>query len=137
MDFSKEDLIPFVTFQTSRSGGKGGQHVNKVATKVELLFDLWKSDVFTEYEKELIHNKLTNRFQSDNLLQVISQETRSQQRNKELAVERLFRLLKSAVKIQKIRKKTKPSRRAKEARLNAKRKQALKKINRRVDWDCA
>ncbi|WP_118195097.1 alternative ribosome rescue aminoacyl-tRNA hydrolase ArfB [Albibacterium indicum] len=135
MKFSKEDLLPFITFHTSRSGGKGGQHVNKVATKVELRFDLWRSTVFSEDEKQRIANRLTTRFQSDGLIQVISQGSRSQLQNKEQAVEQLMQLLTRAVTVQKVRRKTKPTRKSKEARLEEKRKQALKKINRRTDWD--
>jgi|SRR5690606_1921560 len=135
MNFSKEDLMPFITFHTSRSGGKGGQHVNKVATKVELRFDLWRSTVFNEEEKQRIANKLSSRFQSDNLIQIIAQDSRSQLQNKERAVEHLVQLLTRAVAVQKIRKKTKPTRKSKELRLKEKRKRALKKINRRMDWD--
>lgn len=135
MNFTKEDLMPFISFHTSRSGGKGGQHVNKVATKVELRFDLWNATVFNDEEKSRIANKLSSRFQSDNLLQIISQESRSQQRNKLLAVDQLYQLLTQALKVQKVRKKTKPSRKAKEARLTEKRKQALKKIDRQIRWD--
>lgn len=135
MNFSKEDLMPFISFHTSRSGGKGGQHVNKVATKVELRFDLWKATIFNDEEKRRIANVLSSRFQSDNLLQVISQESRSQQRNKLLAMDQLYQLLTQALKVQKVRKKTKPSRKAKEARLTEKRKQALKKIDRQIRWD--
>lgn len=135
MKFSKEDLLPFITFHTSRSGGKGGQHVNKAATKVELRFDLWRSTVFSEDEKQRIANRLTTRFQSDGLIQVISQGSRLQLQNKEQAVEQLMQLLTRAVAVQKVRRKTKPTRKSKEARLEEKRKQALKKINRRTDWD--
>lgn len=135
MNFAKEDLMPFISFHTSRSGGKGGQHVNKVATKVELRFDLWKATIFNDEEKRRIANVLSSRFQSDNLLQVISQESRSQQRNKLLAMDQLYQLLTQALKVQKVRKKTKPSRKAKEARLTEKRKQALKKIDRQIRWD--
>lgn len=135
MNFSKEDLMPFITFHTSRSGGKGGQHVNKVATKVELRFDLWRSTVFNGEEKQRIANKLSSRFQSDNLIQIIAQDSRSQLQNKERAVEHLVQLLTRAVAVQKIRKKTKPTRKSKELRLKEKRKRALKKINRRMDWD--
>lgn len=135
MNFSKEDLLPFITFHTSRSGGKGGQHVNKVATKVELRFNLWSATVFNEDEKQRIANRLYSRFQSDNLIQVIAQNSRSQLQNKEQAVDLLVQLLTQALTVQKIRKKTKPSRKMKENRLEEKRKQSLKKINRRNTWD--
>ena len=128
-------LLPFVHFQTSRSGGAGGQHVNKVETKVTLLFDIEAATVFSEEEKARIRKRLSNRLQADGLLQVNAQENRSQLRNKALALQKLTELLSSALKVEKPRKATKPSRAAVQKRLDAKRKQALRKINRRRDWD--
>lgn len=128
-------LLPFVQFQTSRSGGSGGQHVNKVETKVTLLFDLEAATPFSAEEKERLRTRLASRLQGDGLLQVSSQETRSQFRNKEIALEKLAGLLTGALKIEKPRKATKPSRASMQRRLEAKRVQALRKINRKKDWD--
>lgn len=128
-------LLPFAQFQTSRSGGAGGQHVNKVETKVTLLFDIAAATLFSEEEKARIRKRLSNRLQSDGLLQISSQETRSQLRNKELVVQKLVGLLSNALKAEKPRKATKPTKAAVQKRLDAKRQQALRKINRRKDWD--
>lgn len=127
-------LLPFVQFQTSRSGGAGGQHVNKVETKVTLLFDIAAAAVFSEEEKVRIRKRLANRLLADGLVQVSSQETRSQLRNKDLALQKLVELLSNALRIEKPRKATKPSKAAVQKRLDAKRQQALRKINRRKDW---
>ncbi len=135
MTLSIEALSPYIHYKTSRSGGSGGQHVNKVATKVELLLDLDAVPVFSEEEKQRIRQRLQARFQSEGLLQVISQQSRSQLANKEQAQVKLLELLTKSLQVQKKRKPTKPGRAAKEARLEIKRRQALRKINRRKDWD--
>lgn len=127
-------LLPFVQFQTSRSGGAGGQHVNKVETKVTLLFDLDAATIFSPEEKQRIGKRLSNRLKADGLLQVSSQQTRSQLQNKEIALQKLMALLTNALKVEKSRKATKPSKAAVQRRLDAKRQQALRKINRRKDW---
>lgn len=129
------ELLPFVRFKTSRSGGSGGQHVNKVETKVALLFDIDAATSFSEAEKERIKTRLKNRLQADGRIQVNSQETRSQLENKEIALERLSGLLHAALQTTKSRKATKPSKAAVQARLDAKRRQALRKINRRRNWE--
>ncbi|HWK56014.1 MAG TPA: alternative ribosome rescue aminoacyl-tRNA hydrolase ArfB [Parapedobacter sp.] len=129
-----ELLLPFVRFQTSRSGGAGGQHVNKVETKVMLLFDIAAATVFSEEEKARLRKRLSNRLQAEGLLQVTNQETRSQLRNKELALQKLVELVSNALKTEKPRKATKPSKAAVQRRLDTKRQQALRKINRRKDW---
>ncbi|HWL00604.1 MAG TPA: alternative ribosome rescue aminoacyl-tRNA hydrolase ArfB [Parapedobacter sp.] len=127
-------LLPFVQFQTSRSGGAGGQHVNKVETKVTLLFDIAAATLFSEAEKARLRKQLSNRLQSEGLLQISSQETRSQLRNKEVALQKLAELLSDALKTEKPRKATKPSKAAVQKRLDAKRQQSLRKINRKKDW---
>ena len=131
---STDALLPFVQFQTSRSGGAGGQHVNKVETKVTLLFDIEQASLFSDDEKERLRKRLASRIDAEGRLQVVSQETRSQLRNKELALQKLSELLAEGLKMTKPRRATKPSKAAVQKRLDAKRKQALRKINRKKDW---
>lgn len=130
MEFSKESLLSSVSFKTSRSGGKGGQHVNKVSSKVELNFDLEGSDLFDADQKQRIRDKITGRFTADGMIQVISEEDRSQYQNKENSLDKLFKLIKAALYQPKPRKATKPKRSAIEQRLKTKQQVALKKISR-------
>jgi len=131
MNLNKPDLKREVTYKTSRSGGKGGQNVNKVSTKVELLFSIEASALFDEEQKATLKEKLYNRFNKDGLVQVICDEERSQYLNKEKALDRLINLVTTALRKPKNRKATKPSKAAKAARLNSKRQQAEKKEGRR------
>jgi len=135
MNFSKPDLQKEITYKTSRSGGKGGQNVNKVSSKVELLFSIDNSLLFNEEEKQLLNSKLQSRFNKDGLVQVVCDEERSQYLNKGKAVERLIVLLARALHRPKNRKATKPGKAAKAARLNSKRLQAEKKENRKNNFE--
>jgi ribosome-associated protein len=130
MEFSRESLLSSVSFKTSRSGGKGGQHVNKVSSKVELNFDFEGSELLDEDQKLRIRKKLAGKLTSTGMIQVISEEERSQYKNKERSLDKLIQLLKNALHQPKARKATKPKRSAIESRLEEKKKQALKKINR-------
>jgi ribosome-associated protein len=135
MNFNKTDLQKEVSYKTSRSGGKGGQNVNKVSTKVELLFSIAESGLFTDEEKETLSRKLQARFNKDGLVQVVCDEERSQYLNKEIALEKLAALLAGALIKQKVRKPTKVSKGAKLARLGDKRAQSEKKQNRKGNFD--
>ena len=135
MNYTKDDLQKEVTYKTSRSGGKGGQNVNKVSTKVELLFDIAQSNLFTEEEKALLLNKLQDRLNRDGYLQVMSEEERSQYLNKERALEKLQQILTRALHRPKARKATNPSRAMIEARLAKKKMQSAKKESRKKDFD--
>jgi ribosome-associated protein len=132
---NKQQLYQEVTFKTSRSGGAGGQHVNKVSSKVELIFDIDKSIQFTEEQKNIIQNKLANRIDNEGLLHLQCEETRSQLKNKEIVFERLLDLISTALKPVKKRKPSKPSKSSIKKRLDSKKKLSDKKDSRRFKLD--
>lgn len=123
-------IIQELQFKAVRSSGAGGQHVNKVSTKIELSFDLSNSKAISDIEKERLLVKLENRLTKENVLLMQCDESRSQHKNKQLVIKRLLETLKNALIVPKKRKKTKPSRAAVEKRLKAKKKSSQKKANR-------
>src|SRR4051812_47224761 len=127
----KEELLKEVTFKTSRSGGKGGQHVNKVSSKVELIFNPASSELFTDDEKALMSQKLAKKLDSEGNLHVVSQEDRSQLVNKQLALVKLLIVLEKSLHVQKKRKPTKIPKGVIEKRLSHKLATATKKDNRK------
>ncbi|MCH7785448.1 MAG: aminoacyl-tRNA hydrolase [Bacteroidetes bacterium] len=126
-----EKILREITFKAVRSGGPGGQHVNKTASKVEVKFNIKDTQALSEKEKEKLFDKLSTRITSEGILKLSCSETRSQHRNKAIVIDRLFDLIKIKLKNTKLRKKTKPSKNAIEKRLISKKNQALKKVNRR------
>jgi ribosome-associated protein len=129
---TREEILRSVTFKTSRSGGKGGQNVNKVSSKVELIFDLETALYFDEDEKILLRSRLENRLDTEGLLHIVSQEDRSQLLNKERTLVKLIELLKRSLQVQKKRKATKIpkgviQKRLKNKSVNANRKESRKK----------
>lgn len=112
------------TFKTSRSGGSGGQHVNKVSTKVELDFDVVNSRILTDEQKNIITNKLAPRITVEGILQVICQTERSQLRNKIAAIAKFHALIDTCFVVVKKRKISKISKAVKERRLLAKKHNA-------------
>lgn len=118
-------------FKTSRSSGPGGQHANKTESRVTLFFNVEKSEALTENEKELLLQKLKSKLSSDNILQLSSEHYRSQHRNKEILKQRFLQLITNVLVPQRERKKTKTPKRAHKKRLEKKKRQALKKIQRR------
>ena len=127
----KKGLIQEIKLKAVRSSGPGGQHVNKVSTKVELTFDVENSNALSLAEKERIYNKIANRLTKANVLILHSDESRSQHKNKEYITKRFLDLMEFALAVPKKRRKTKPSRSSIEKRLKSKKKDALKKAKRR------
>ena len=123
------------TFKTSRSGGSGGQHVNKVSTKVELDFDVVNSKILTDEQKDIITNKLAARITVEGILQVICQTERSQLRNKIAAIAKFHELIDVCFVVIKKRKVTKVSKAVKERRLLAKKRNAEIKKLRKNDFE--
>ena len=103
----KDDILKVVQFKTSRSGGSGGQHVNKVSSKVELILNIGTAAFLTEEEKILVSTRLANRLDQEGNLHVVAQEDRSQLLTKERAVAKMIALLKLALTVSKPRKPTK------------------------------
>ncbi|MDY0906668.1 alternative ribosome rescue aminoacyl-tRNA hydrolase ArfB [Pedobacter sp. CFBP9032] len=127
---TREEILRSVTFKTSRSGGKGGQNVNKVSSKVELIFDLSANEYLSDDEKTLLKFQLENRLDSEGLLHIVSQEDRSQLLNKEKTVAKLLELLKKSLHVQKKRKPTKIPKGVIEKRLKNKAYTSERKKNR-------
>jgi len=130
------DVSRELRYQTSRSGGKGGQNVNKVETSVEAYFAVDDSLILNQEQKALIKEKLANRINAEGLLQVRSQTHRTQLANKEEATRKVNELISQALRKQKKRIATKPSRVAKKKKREGKEKQAEKKMDRKkIRWD--
>lgn len=125
------DLSSEIIFQTSRSGGKGGQNVNKVETAVTGFFKIDSSTIFSDEQKQLLKEKLSNRINAEGELFVKSQVHRTQLANKEEVIEKINELVKKALEKKKKRIATKASKAAKEKRLESKKKKAEVKGGRK------
>ncbi len=99
-----------IYYKAIRSSGSGGQHANKVSSKVTLIFDIRKSEAFDDTEKAKLLKYFGNKVNSRGIIQLSSEESRSQFRNKRIVTERFYDLIQKALSVQKVRKKTKPSR---------------------------
>jgi len=124
-------IISELKFKAIRSSGAGGQHVNKVSSKVELSFNILNTKGLTDQEKLRLEQKLSSRLTKDGVLYLQCGDSRSQHRNKELVIKRLIDVLKAALYVPKKRIATKPSRGSIKKRLDSKQKHSLKKSNRK------
>jgi ribosome-associated protein len=130
MNFDPIILHQELSFRTSRSSGSGGQHVNKVETRVELLFDIGNSAALSDEQKAQLHERLSSRVNKEGVLIIASQASRSQQTNKELTIEKFDELVIRALQPRKKRRRTAVPRAAREKRLQQKQRVAEKKALR-------
>lgn len=128
---NRAQLLTELRFRMVRASGAGGQHVNKVATKVLLSFDLENSQGLSEEQKARLKERLANRLTSNAQLQLQCGETRSQLRNKRIVIQRFFELIDRGLEIQQVRKPTKIPKGVQRKRLEDKKRQSQKKANRR------
>ena len=124
-------LIKELTFKAVKSSGAGGQHVNKVASKVELYFNLQETSLFTKEEKTRLYTFFGNRISSKGILSLSSGESRSQFRNKAIIIQRFLTLVEEGLREDKIRIPTKVPKSVIKKRIATKRKTSEKKANRR------
>lgn len=130
-------LIPRteIDVRVSRAAGPGGQHVNKTSSRVELFWNVRRSAVVTEEQRELLLRRLASRLTTDGTLRIVSAATRSQHRNREIAVERLHDVVRRALRVPKRRRPTAPTTASREARLKSKHRHSEKKRLRRQPPD--
>lgn len=133
LEITPELLLPVseLDYRATRSGGPGGQHVNTSSTRIELWWNVGTSPTPTAAQRALLLDRLAARLDADGRLRIVASESRSQLRNREAATERLRELVAAALVVAKPRKRTRPSRAAKAARLEAKRRRSATKRERR------
>jgi ribosome-associated protein len=134
LDITPELRLPLseLEYQASRSGGPGGQHVNTSSTRIEVWWDVAQSPSLTPDQRAQLLDRLGPRLDSRGRLRLVSSGSRSQLRNREAVTERLREVVAGALAVRKKRKPTRPSRAAKAARLDAKRRRAATKQRRRA-----
>ena len=121
--------------RASRAGGAGGQHVNTSSTRIELLWNVGTTRALSEEQRARVLQKLSSRLDSEQTVRVVASDRRSQRQNRESAEERLADLVRAALVVPKKRRPTKPSRAAKQARLDSKKRTSDKKRQRRWQGD--
>ncbi len=133
------EITPSVTIpateieaRATRSSGPGGQHVNKSSTRVELVWTLGQSRAISDAQRARIRDKLAGRLDADGNVRIVASDTRSQRQNRALAEERLVILVRRALAVPKVRKRTKPGKGAIERRLTEKHKHSDQKRERRT-----
>jgi len=113
-----------LAYRATRSGGPGGQHVNTSSTRVEVAWNVAQSPSLSDEQRALLREKLSNRINAEGVLLLTASDHRSQHQNKEAATGRLVELVRKALTVAKPRKKTRPPRASREARLNAKKRRS-------------
>ena len=137
LDISPDLRLPLaeLEFRATRSGGPGGQHVNTSSTRVEVWWDVAASPSLTEDQRARLLSRLATRLDGAGRLRLVSSGTRSQLRNREDVTERLQQVVASALVVARPRRRTKPTRAAKRARVEAKRRRSAVKRDRRPPRD--
>ncbi|MDQ6719001.1 MAG: aminoacyl-tRNA hydrolase [Gemmatimonadota bacterium] len=128
-EIPRDELVARAT----RSSGAGGQHVNKTSSRIQLSWNVSASPSLDDAQRERLLRKLASRLTADGVLTISVSDTRSQHRNREIAEERLTEVVNAALVVPKKRKATRPTRAAKEKRLDSKKLHSKKKRNRRAD----
>lgn len=118
-------------YRTSRSGGSGGQHINKVSSKVEAIFDIDSSIALSGFQKTLLKRQASKYVNSSNSISISVQEDRSQYRNKQIATKKLTAIILKGIQVKKNRRATSLPKAVKEKRLSQKKKHAEKKARRK------
>ena len=132
ISISENELV----YKASRSSGPGGQNVNKLNTRITLVFNVAESDSLSEFQKEIISKRLASRIDKTGNIRVISQKHRTQEANRRAALERLGKILSQALERKPVRIKTKVSYSAKQKRLDEKKRRSrLKKIRTDKNFD--